>query len=201
MGPSLLLIPGGGADRGLFDTMLEPLCARVSVMTYDRRGNSREKQSGTGAAGRGVRRFPRGAGSEQPLTRKVTTMETGERSFSTMVQDILGDIQEILRAEVLLAKAEIAQELVKVKVAAVWLVAGALGAIFGLWFALFAAFYALTAVMPEWAAALTLAIALLLVALVTLRLGIGRITRLRPIPERTVETLKENVTWARQSTS
>ena len=76
-------------------------------------------------------------------------------------------------AEVRLAKAEIAQELVKVKVAAVWLVAGALGAMFGLWFGLFAAFYALTAVMPEWAAALTLAIALLLVALVTLRLGIG----------------------------
>jgi pimeloyl-ACP methyl ester carboxylesterase len=40
-GLSLLLIPGGGADGGLFNTMLEPLGARRSVITYDRRGNSR----------------------------------------------------------------------------------------------------------------------------------------------------------------
>jgi len=41
IGPPLVLVPGGGGDGGLFDTMLEPLCARFSVTTYDRRGNSR----------------------------------------------------------------------------------------------------------------------------------------------------------------
>lgn len=39
--PPLLLIPGGGADGGLFDSILGPLCADFSVTTYDRRGNSR----------------------------------------------------------------------------------------------------------------------------------------------------------------
>src|SRR3954466_12976968 len=41
LGPSLLLVPGGGADGGLFSPMFEPLCAHFSVITYDRRGNSR----------------------------------------------------------------------------------------------------------------------------------------------------------------
>lgn len=39
--PPLLLISGGGADGAIFDSMLEPLCVHFSVITYDRRGNSR----------------------------------------------------------------------------------------------------------------------------------------------------------------
>ena len=37
----LLLIPGGGGDAGLFDSILDPLCERFSLTTYDRRSNSR----------------------------------------------------------------------------------------------------------------------------------------------------------------
>jgi Putative Actinobacterial Holin-X, holin superfamily III len=127
-------------------------------------------------------------------------MEGAPRPFAAVFQDILRNLQEIVRAEVRLAKAEVGQEIAKFKMATVWLVAGAIAGLFGLLFLLLAAFHALTGVMPDWVAALTLAGALLLVAALALMLGLGRLKRLNPLPERTVATMKENVTWARQST-
>jgi pimeloyl-ACP methyl ester carboxylesterase len=40
-GPALLLIPGASGDGGWFDAVIEPLALRYTVVTYDRRGNSR----------------------------------------------------------------------------------------------------------------------------------------------------------------
>ena len=40
-GPPLLLIPGGGGDAGVFDDVLPHLAERYTVITFDRRGNSR----------------------------------------------------------------------------------------------------------------------------------------------------------------
>lgn len=40
-GPPLLLIPGGGGDAGIFDEMLPRLTDHYTVITFDRRGNSR----------------------------------------------------------------------------------------------------------------------------------------------------------------
>jgi len=40
-GPALLIIAGATGDGGWFDAVVEPLAARYTVVTYDRRGNSR----------------------------------------------------------------------------------------------------------------------------------------------------------------
>ena len=128
-------------------------------------------------------------------------MENGQQSLSAVVQDILRNLQEIMRAEVRLAKAEVGEELAKAKLALAWVAAGAVGGLLGLWFLLFAAFSALAEVMPDWAAAGIVGGALLLLALMMSLIGFRRVKGLRPMPERTVETLKESVTWAKQSSS
>ncbi|MEV4455888.1 alpha/beta hydrolase [Microbispora sp. NPDC049633] len=42
-GPALLLVPGGGGDAGMYEAVVAPLSRRFTVITYDRRGNSRSR--------------------------------------------------------------------------------------------------------------------------------------------------------------
>jgi pimeloyl-ACP methyl ester carboxylesterase len=42
-GPGLLLIPGGGGDAGNYSQIAESLADEYTVLTYDRRGNSRSR--------------------------------------------------------------------------------------------------------------------------------------------------------------
>jgi hypothetical protein len=54
--------------------------------------------------------------------------------------------------------------------------------------------------MPSWAAALIVGTALAVVAGMTLAAGLKRFKQIHPTPERTVETIKEKVEWAKQHT-
>ena len=76
--------------------------------------------------------------------------------------------------------------------------AGAVTAIFAVLFLLLTAVYALALVMPSWAAALIVGAALAVVATLMLTTGLKRFKQIHPTPERTVETIKENVEWAKQ---
>jgi uncharacterized membrane protein YqjE len=120
------------------------------------------------------------------------------RSFSEVVQDILRNVQEIVRSEVRLAKTEIGEEAAKTKSSAVWLGAGAVTTMFAILFLLLMIVYALALFMPIWTAALIVGIVLAVVASVILNAGVRRIKQIHPTPERTVETIKENVEWAKQ---
>ena len=125
-------------------------------------------------------------------------MVTAERSVSAVLNDIFGNVQEIVRSEVRLAKTEIREEAIKAKSPARILGLGALTTAFAVLFVLLAIFFALTLVMPAWAAALTVGIALAAVAGVLLKAGARRFRLIRSGPEHTTGTLKENVPWAKQ---
>jgi pimeloyl-ACP methyl ester carboxylesterase len=49
-GPSLLLISGGGGDAGMYEQVVPLLSERYTVLTYDRRGNSRSRFTDPDAA-------------------------------------------------------------------------------------------------------------------------------------------------------
>ena len=127
-------------------------------------------------------------------------MAAGDRSLSDVLQDIIRNVQEIVRSEVRLAKTEIREEAAKAKSSALLLGAGGVAAIFATLFLLLVIVYALALVMPGWAAALIVGAALAVVASVMLMAGIKRFKQIHPIPARTVETIKENVEWAKQHT-
>jgi|ERR1019366_4140718 uncharacterized membrane protein YqjE len=127
-------------------------------------------------------------------------MAAEDRSLSDVLQDVIRNVQEIVRSEVRLAKTEIREEAAKAKSPTLLLGAGALTAIFAILFLLLMIVYALALVMPSWAAALIVGAALAVVAGVTLSAGIRRFKLIHPTPERTVETIKENVEWAKQHT-
>jgi len=127
-------------------------------------------------------------------------MAAYERPISEVFQDIVRNIQEIVRSEVRLAKTEIREEAFKAKSAGLMLGAGAVTAIFATGFLLLTIVYALTLVMPNWAAALVVAVVTALIAAGLLTAGRSQLKQIHPSPERTVETIKENVQWARQQT-
>ena len=123
-----------------------------------------------------------------------------DRTFSDVLQDILRNLQEIVRSEVRLAKAEIRDEAVQAGSSALWVAAGAVAALCAWMFLSWTAVYALAVFMSMWAATLAVAVTLAIMAGVLLVIGVRRFKRIQPIPARTVETLKENLEWMKQST-
>ena len=125
-------------------------------------------------------------------------MTTNDRSFSVVLQDIVGNIQDIVRSEVRLAKTEVREQAAKAKSAGILLGAGAVCGVFSALFVLLAIVCGLARIMPDWTAALSVGLALALVAGVTVSMSIKRFTRIHAAPEKTIRSLKENVEWSKQ---
>ena len=126
-------------------------------------------------------------------------MAAGIRSIPEILQDVLTNIQDIVRAEVRLAKAELGEELNAARAGGLLIGVGAVAAIFSALFLLLAGVYALSLVVPNWAAALIVAAAVGIAAAVTLSLGAKRLKTIQAAPK-TAASLKENVRWAKQLT-
>ena len=126
-------------------------------------------------------------------------MAASIRSIPEILKDVLTNIQEIVRAEVRLAKAELGEELSRARSGGLLIAVGAVAAIFSALFLLLACVYVLGRVMPNWAAALMVAAAVGIAAAVTLGLGLKRFKTIHAAPE-TAASLKENVRWARELT-
>jgi uncharacterized membrane protein YqjE len=121
-----------------------------------------------------------------------------KRGMGDVLKDIFGNIQEMVRSEIRLARAEMKEEAGKTAQSAKMLGAGAVMALFGLGFILVAVAQVLAMFMPAWAASLTVGALLGIV-------GFGLIssgkTHLRaPTPRKTIENVKENVEWMKNQT-
>lgn len=125
-------------------------------------------------------------------------MPITERSFADVLHDIVGNIQEIVRSEVRLAKAEFSEEARKARPAGLSMAVGAVLGLCAIVFALLAAVYGLSTVMPNWAAALVVAVASGLIAALAIRAGLSQFRRIDPTPDKTIRSLKENVEWSKQ---
>jgi cytochrome c biogenesis protein CcdA len=127
-------------------------------------------------------------------------MNTGDRSIGDVLQDIVHNIQDILRSEIRLAKTEVREEAVKAKGGSVLLGGGAVAGLFASFFLLMAAVYGLSRIMPDWAAALVVAVVLGIAGAVALSAGVKKLKQVHPKPEKTVESIKENVEWLKHQT-
>ena len=123
-----------------------------------------------------------------------------DRSVADVLQDILRNVQDILRSEIRLAKAEIRQEATQVAAAALWMTIGVVGLLSAWMFLLWTAVYALATVLPIWGATLVTAVAMAGVGGAVVTAGLRRFARIKPMPERTIESLQENLEWMKQPT-
>ncbi len=119
--------------------------------------------------------------------------ETSERTIGQLVADATHDLQGIVRGEIALAKAEVAEG-AKVLGKGAGMLAGAafvglLGVIF-----LFHTLAQVVAIwLPEWAGYLVVTVLLFVVAAVLGLLGKNAMQRAKPSPERAIEQGKETV--------
>ena len=121
------------------------------------------------------------------------------------VGDLLGrvttDLSTLMRQEVELAKVEIKEEATKAGKASGTLVGAGLVGLLVLVFLSLAVMFGLDHVLPIGWAALITAVLLGIVAAVLYVVGRRQLQRVNPKPEQTVETLKEDVQWAKNRTS
>jgi uncharacterized membrane protein YqjE len=120
-----------------------------------------------------------------------------ERSIGSLVNDIVGNVQEIIRSEVRLAKAEVTEELTKARRAMIWLVAGVVLATMALGFLLLTAVYVLAHFFPPWVAALIVALGSGAIGGALAAVGASQIKRVSLRPPRTITSVQENLQWAK----
>ena len=118
-----------------------------------------------------------------------------QRSTAEIVKDIVGNIQEIIRSEIRLAAAEMKEKVSQAAKGGIAFTAGAITALYALGFLLVAIYNVLSYAVWPWLAAVIVAVALGLGAGVMIAAGRQRFRQLNPKPERTVESVKEDIAW------
>jgi len=129
-------------------------------------------------------------------------MAMNDASIADLIKGAVRDAQDVVRAEIALAKAEAREEVTRLATGATMLVAAAIAAVVGVVLLLTAAAWAI-AERLGWSAGSGFAIVALLtlaIAAVAGYVGRNRITAGRHMPH-TVDTLKENMEWMRSRTS
>jgi len=135
----------------------------------------------------------------------VSAATQGPREVGSTVRDeslidnlkrLVRETSLLLRQELELARAEITQKLRGLGVGGALLIVAALLAIAALATLTACLILALTLVLAAWLAALIVTAIYLLGALLFALIGRSRITRaLPPVPEQTIQTLKEDIEW------
>jgi nitrate/nitrite transporter NarK len=124
-----------------------------------------------------------------------------DASPGELASEVAKDMSTLVRQEVALAKAELQQE-AKTAGTAVGAFGGAgFAGYFVLVFLSLAAMYGLDAVMPIGWAALIVAGVWAVIAAVLAVMGRNKLKNFNPKPERTIETVKEDVQWAKTRNS
>jgi uncharacterized membrane protein len=127
-----------------------------------------------------------------------------ELSLSSLVGGIINDVQVLMKQETALARKEIAEELQKAKQAAISLGVGiGIVSIGGLLLMLMLVFLLNWAVptIPLWASFGIIGGLLVLAGVALLALAKKEAESIHVVPERTAETMKENLQWIKNPTS
>ena len=133
-----------------------------------------------------------------PLTSTLVLMvtdgtATGEaRSLGTLVNDLTEQTKRLVRAEIDLAKAEMAEKAKRAGAGIGLLVAAGILAFYAVGVAIAAAILGLAVPLPAWAAALIVLAAMLVVTGILVAVGVQLIKRASTKPE-TLESIKDDV--------
>lgn len=126
-----------------------------------------------------------------------------DQSVATIISGIVADVQDLARQEVALAKQEIREELTTAKDAGIKLgIAIGVLAVGGL-FVLIALALGIAAALntSPWVGFAIVGIVFAVVGYVLLSSAQKQIKTINPVPQKTVDTMKENVEWIKDRTT
>ena len=130
-------------------------------------------------------------------------MTEREASVGTLVSSIVGDVQTLARQEIALAREEIKEELGTARDAAIKLgIAAAVLTIGGI---LLTVFLSLAVAdlfnWPAWAGFWLVGLVFAIIGGVLLYRGKKDVDQIKPMPQKTIDTMKENVEWIKDRTT
>lgn len=127
--------------------------------------------------------------------------ELAEESFGQLLSELASDTSTLVKQEIALARVELGDKAKKAGRGAGLLAGAAVAGLLMLGALTALLIIALDAAMPLWLAALIVTLLWAIVALVLAQSGRSAVRRaLPPQPEQTIETLKEDVQWAKHPT-
>jgi hypothetical protein len=115
----------------------------------------------------------------------------GEQSIGNLVKDATAHLSTLVRAEVELAKSEVAGEIKKGLKGSVWFILALVILLYSSFFFFFFAAELLAQWLPRWAAFLIVFGAMLVAVVLAVLLGVRKLKSIRA-PKRTIETMREN---------
>ncbi len=119
--------------------------------------------------------------------------------LGSLISGTIKDLQELMRAEVQLAKTELKEDAAAAGRGIGFIAAGALVGLVGFIFLMLAVAYLLDQWIEEfWISAGIVGLALAVVAAVLAQSGRSKLRAANLKPERTIDTLKEDKEWAKQ---
>jgi len=127
--------------------------------------------------------------------------DSSDRSLGELFSEVTKDLSTLMRQEVELAKAEVRQEAARAGQAAGLLGGAGVSGLLTAIFASLAAMFGLRAWMDIGWAALIVAVVWGIVGAVLFSSGRARLKTVNPVPQRTVETIKEDVQWTKNRAS
>jgi VIT1/CCC1 family predicted Fe2+/Mn2+ transporter len=127
----------------------------------------------------------------------MTTPSPEQPTIGQLVSELGGDLSKLFRQEVELAKTEIREETVKAGKAASLLGVAGVAGLMAAFLVSLAVVFGLDSVIDAGWAALIVGVIWAVVAAVAYNTGRKRMREVSPVPEKTVETLKEDARWAR----
>jgi uncharacterized membrane protein YqjE len=119
-------------------------------------------------------------------------------SVGSLIGGLIKDLQDLIRGEVQLAKAEFREDAASAGRAGAMVAGGALVGLTGFIFLMLALTYLLGTQMKDWIAAGIVGVALAVIAFILVMTGKNKLSATNLAPQRTMETLKEDKEWARQ---
>lgn len=123
-----------------------------------------------------------------------------ETGLGNLIGNLATDIQDLVRGEVRLARAELDEKLDRVITAAIWLIGGALVAFAGLVVVLEGGAAALALVLPAWAAFLIVGVVIIIVGALLARTGLAMLSLKTLTPDRTAASLQKDVRVVKEHT-
>jgi uncharacterized membrane protein YqjE len=131
----------------------------------------------------------------------MAAVETNGRSTGELVKDLSNQVSLLARQEIELAKAEMAEKGRRAGLGLGLVAAAGVSALLALSTLTACVVLALDGAMPAWLAALIVALAWSVVAAVLASVGKQKVEQAgTPVPEQTVESVKEDIKWLRDQT-
>jgi hypothetical protein len=138
--------------------------------------------------------------SHETNANETNARRSDDQSIGSLIAEVADDVSRLFRQEVELAKAEIKTEATKAGKAAGMLGGAGLAGYMVILFLSLALMFGLAAIMPIGWAAVIVAVLWGAVGAVLYTIGRKRMRDVSPVPQQTVETLKEDAQWLRNPT-